>query len=237
MSDVLTQLQEDVAAMLQAEGFFAEIAVIMERAGTPENDAKVALETRTKQAGKVGACVLVSMPTLTTDAPSAPGPHTRAVLLLRALVRPRIAASAGGAQVTAEQIGLALVQTLQLRGWRQGLTLTVETQALQPVDGLPEGTMGYDVAVGTALPLARQARAQMVGFTLAGSLPSVTVTLASETAGAVMYYTTDGSYPWSGNEAASLYTTPITITSGCTVRAVAYHEAFAASSISEKLIS
>ena len=41
--------------------------------------------------------------------------------------------------------------------------------------------------------------------------------------GSTVYYTTDGSFPGSGNANAIQYTTPFTVTSGTIVRTAAYN--------------
>jgi hypothetical protein len=51
-----------------------------------------------------------------------------------------------------------------------------------------------------------------------------TVTLIDQQSGggSLLYYTTDGSFPGSGNPNATQYTTPFTVSSGTTVRTAAY---------------
>ena len=46
--------------------------------------------------------------------------------------------------------------------------------------------------------------------------------ISCETPGAAIYFTTDGSLPWSGNLAATLYTAPVEITEAGEFFAAAY---------------
>jgi hypothetical protein len=58
--------------------------------------------------------------------------------------------------------------------------------------------------------------------TIAVGTGPVTVTLSCTTSGAAIYYTTDESFPWSGNTTATLYAAPVTVTASCNFRACAH---------------
>ena len=57
----------------------------------------------------------------------------------------------------------------------------------------------------------------------AAAAQTVTLTDQQPGGGSTVYYTTDGSFPGSGNANAIQYTTPFTVTSGTIVRTAAYN--------------
>jgi hypothetical protein len=209
------EVQTAVASLLEADSVVGAVAVIQERRGTPESDAKAALETRLQKAGKSGAAVVVGMPVLTLAGSEAPGPFLTATVPVRILVRPRMAAGPAGVQVTVEELTTRALQTLHLMMWKTGQTLTVDAPGASPVEDLPEGTVGYDLAVSTKLQLVPLSR--MPGVTITQANGEVTLTCTDATA--LIRYTMNDSWP--GPEATQ-YTSALTATAGVTVRAVAY---------------
>lgn len=74
-------------------------------------------------------------------------------------------------------------------------------------------------------------------ITLAGSLPSVTATVTCATAGASIYYTTDGTQPYAGNAGATLYSVPVTVEVASVFRARAFKSGSFPSNVALKNIS
>jgi len=78
-------------------------------------------------------------------------------------------------------------------------------------------------------------RVGSVSIGTSGALPAVTVTLTCGTAGASIYYTTDGTLPWSGN--GTLYAAPFAVAAAGTVRALAFKTGLFPNIVTSKAIS
>ena len=186
---------------------------------------------------KRGAGVLVLMPVADVAHADIPGPFLEPfVVSALILENPLLNYGPLGTNQTAENI---LVRYLQLlHQWSPAGTIPgcviAKTNA---ISGLPKeysdkGLVGYTVNLQTKLGLDQLARTICPTITPAGGAAPQTVTLASATAGAALYYTTDGSTPFSSNSLAQPYNgTPITIGTACLLRVGAQRAGLAPSDI------
>jgi hypothetical protein len=83
-------------------------------------------------------------------------------------------------------------------------------------------------------PFAQNKPQQCVDVTLTAD--NLDVTLATATDGATIYYTTDGSFPWSGNSEAEIYAGEFSVDSGTTVRAAAYKSGLDGSNVLTRIV-
>jgi hypothetical protein len=216
--------QEDIAARLSADEFFRNVTpVLLQRRGITENDVQVALGTMTP--GQVmGTVAIVLMPTLATDAPDAPGPRGNVVYTVQVIDYPLVRRqSAGGSQVSAEQITDRVRQIIHRFGTGRGQVLYWAGQS--PIQ-VPVGRVSYGVRFRCLSMDQPPPSCATPGISPASGTGPLSVTLSCQTAGASIYYSLDGSYPSAVGAAATpptsfLYSAPFTADAGAFIRAVA----------------
>jgi len=244
---LLDTLQEDMAARLCADAWFDDITVLLMQKGVTENDVQNALLTLNEKSGKMGVCVVV-MP-LAVEVPDE-DPHS-----IRMDALPCVAVfetplvnrdiEAGG---TGKKLYQIAIRTLRLfHKWNPGIatTFNADQRAVVPFNA-PVGSNGLYINFRARSALDKATKVQPVLIT--GTAEAVS--LSCNTAGASIYYTTDGSYPWVGTElnpsTATRYgvvmtslageqivtldgtdidalAQPFAVAAGTTVRAAAYH--------------
>lgn len=228
--DILAQLQADFAARLNSLAYFSTIEVISLSAfptgGRTKPESVEALLDRIQQSlaglneknGKVGACIVVPLPNLDGRYPNVPGPQVRLRLSVQILINPILNEGATGTQKALSEIALNVIQAGHHFQLQNVAGLTAGDDAFSP--GVDE-EKGLLVGVVTFESLLQLDQPSSVAIPVA-SVAS-TVTLTCSTAGAAIYYTVDGTLPWSGNAGALLYSAPFaTPSAGTIVRAAAY---------------
>ena len=218
MNDPILQVQLDIVGRLESDPFFSDLPIIQERKGVTEKEVAEALNIRLKKDGKTGAAIIVMMPERSVQNPDAPGPQNVVSTTLRVLTIPLLAQAIGGAKKEASRIGLYLQQIFHL--WQVGPTTVQNTKVLPYNDG--QGTTGEDVILESflQLPWAQKTLPARISGTASA------VTLTSNTAGASLFYSTDGSFP------SSPYTAPFSATG--LVRSRATSTGLAGSDIAEQ---
>jgi len=219
----LDKLQRMMADRLRADSFFADIAILEERKGVTSDDVLTALSTMNERNGKLGACVMVRMAMREARSPDLPSPEHRVTLPVAVFETPLFnRAEPQGTLKTADLISQHVERVLH--GFQaHDLSASLHTEGTIP-DNYQDGTLELVVnfstqTFGQYLPVVSMPRIEVS----AGE-----ATLTSNTAGASIYYTLDGSYP--GTD-ASLYSVPFSVNAGQTVRAVAYKANHTASSL------
>jgi hypothetical protein len=219
----IESVQPDVYNKLLSEAYFANIAVFSIREKRLDTEVNRALSGLQGRNGKGGATIEVLMPTLKTAMPDTAGPVC--ILEQKFIVKeqPTVNLGANGTGLTCEQIAVNLAQTFQLF-FLGG-----------PMQGFYAGAAFYKyVATGSDKPFVAIQVVLNATFVLtalqrtvapAAAAAAETVTLADQQpgGGSTIYYTTDGSFPGSGNPTATQYTTPFTVASGTIVRTAAYN--------------
>ena len=241
----LQQLQLDIFGRLSGADYFSDVALYLIRprsrqeATLIQTNIEKALAGMETKNGKAGVCCRVEMPYLDVEQPELPGPYTAIVVTIRVIENPLVNMSSAGTEKSAEDIGTEVLSELhQWVPWGSGniqRALFAEKKALEPVPELiDEGKIAYDAVLRTRREITPEPRAQMPAITLATG----TITITPMTAGGTTYYTLDGSYPWLGNAAATLYSVPFPApVSGAQVRAVTYKSALQASNLASLTIS
>lgn len=202
MNDPVFQLQSDVWGCVSGHPFFADVACINNERGVIGDDIEAALKLFTSRNGKKGASVVVDRPLRRVEKPDAPGPEMVVIVPVTIAEMPLINRVAGGTGRTTEELASELMSLLH--GWRpSGMVseLYCAEDAVSP-------TVGNDRVIATEVqfrcrmrfaPGVRVATPVISGDSTAG------VGIAVNMPGAVIYYTTDGSWPWPGNGAAERY--------------------------------
>jgi hypothetical protein len=240
---VLEQLQLDIGAIVQSAVYFNNVPVTIVRpradltATMIQTRIDQALQGLTSQNGGTGVAVVVDMPQGDVPQPDIPGPQLYLLCPIRVIENPLINMGAGGTLKSCEDLGLAVLNLFAPRFFQDsGSSIVPDKNAMEPNrDYLQRNLVAYDVRLRMKMGLQGPAKTPMPA--ISGSVASgVTILVPS---GATIYYTLDGSYPWSGNPTALLLASPdpITVTTGTLVRAVATMPNQLASDLAAKLVS
>ncbi|HTJ77942.1 MAG TPA: chitobiase/beta-hexosaminidase C-terminal domain-containing protein [Rariglobus sp.] len=221
MSSLHERLQLDLYTRYLSDSFFADIEVSLIRPRAKAGFAQIyeqieqVLGGIKKKAGKAGASVQVLMPASDQLDPNVPGPRLDVLLTVRIQEIVPINLGPVGTGKTAEEIAEHCIQLgHQFTPFGGNILLF---SSMVPTDAFdPRVTVDVSFSVKSGLqPVPKVARP---AITAGGSLA---FTLSCATAGAAIYYTTDGTYPGSGNTTATLYTGAVTLEAAATVRAAA----------------
>jgi len=240
----LQQLQLDIFGRLSGADYFSDIALYLIRPRSRQEALLIqtnienALLGMEKKNGLAGVACRVEMPYIDVEKPELPGPYTAIVATIRVIENPLVNMSNAGTEKSAEDIGSEVLSELHhWVPWGSGniqRALFAEKRALEPVQELiAQGKIAYDAVLKTRREIPPGPRAPIPVITLGVG----TVTISSSLPGNQTYFTIDGSYPWSGNTAATLYSTPFAApASGSVVRAVTYKSGLQASNVSSLTI-
>lgn len=229
MSDrFLIQLQEDIAARVQADEVFRNMAVITERSGDPVNEIEKATGIVRGKAGSVGLCMVVLQIAGNVENPNEPGPVLDLVVTVRVMENPTLNNTGIEALTAARRI------TRLLHHYSPGglaSCLVGLTPCIAPTRD-PIAPVAYDVRFGTRdagfVNGDKVLDPQIV--TQSETVPAI-VTITCETPGATILVTTDESSPYPGNRRAIPYTGSITLTEPCILRAAAHRSGLMSSNV------
>ena len=213
--DSLEYAQEMFAGRIAADPYFADIAVLEQHKGVTDDDIRTALSTLNPTGGKLGACVVVLMPSLKPENGNAPSPTYKIQLVVQVIDYPAANLGESGTGKSVEQIAQRVRQLCHLLTTGEKSAWTFAGCDPLPVE---EGSNSYGVAFAREsgdphLPKVANVKAESTG-------PN-TLALSCATSGAAIRYTLDGTYPAASNAGAALYTAPIAIAEPCTLLAVA----------------
>lgn len=217
MPDPLEYAQEMFAGRIAADSYFADITVLQQRKGVTDDDIRQALGTLSEKGGKLGACVVVLMPSLKPENGNAPSPTYKIQLVVQVIDMPLLNLGKSGTGKSAEQIAQRVRQLCHLLTTGEKSAWTFAGCDPLPVE---EGSNSYGVTFTRESGDPHLPKVANVKAEHSGSGP-VSIALSCTTAGAVIRYTIDGTYPAANNAAAVLYTEPLDISEPCTLLAVA----------------
>lgn len=202
MRDPIELDQEDFYARLLAHPTFFDVKILLQRKGVTDNDVQTALDVfNDRGAGKLGSCIIVLMPSLEPESPNAPGPLYKIVQTVQVIEMPLVSQGDTGSGLSAEVMAGHVRRLFQ--HFANGFGGTYTFAGMEPV--LLEGKIAYGVKFERKAGDAGVARCATPIITASAETAPANITIASGTAGADVYYTTDGSYPSSSNTAALLY--------------------------------
>jgi hypothetical protein len=150
---------------------------------------------------------------------NAPTPFHQAVITIRCFTNPNVNGSSDGTGKLVEDIAQRVWQLLH---WYNALGVASPLK-ITGDDSITDliGVASRDVTLEAYIIHDNLTKCVMPTISPNGGTLAA-VTLATTTSGASIYYTVDGTYPWSGNTGASLYASPFTPSAACTLRAVAH---------------
>lgn len=231
--DLLRRVQEDAYGRLLAEPQLATVALVLERKAVTPAELQRILSARGARGGKVGLCILVQRPVFN---PGADDSSLRGQLVQAFTIIEHPALNAGdlGDGRSAEEIAADVLQLFAFAA------CTVPGQAFSPFaggavvsDNSFEGFNAWEVRLQLFGAIARDARCGTPLIDPDSGSHAGPITLTTATAGAGIYYTTDGTYPSSESSTAHLYSAPLTLAAACTLRTAAEKAGLQQSQISE----
>jgi hypothetical protein len=222
----LQSFQLDAAARLESAAFFVNVPIFVFRpraaltAAEIQDKINASLGALTGQNGKSGLAVTVLMPLLNDQKPDLPGPYLHLRCTVRVQENVMVNMGVNGTGIACEDAAIAVSQILHQ--WTPGGVAGIvraAPDAIRP-NAVFEGRVTYDVNVESELDLACLPKTFQTFVTEAGG----TVTITCNDGSAAIYYTLDGTAPWSGNAGAVLYDGPFAAPeAGTLIRAAAYN--------------
>jgi hypothetical protein len=237
VSSPIEQLQADLHGRIVSLDELSGVFVALAR--PRDKNETLLIETKLDQAlgilkganGKSGAAMIVQMPVVTVPNPDLPGPRLVAKVTVRVMENPLINMGGSGTQLSAETLGLEILNKCHMWQRSNHATVTADAEAMVPVLE-DKAVIAYDVTLTQPLGLAPVANTLRPSIAVAGY--EITLT-CGETAR--IYYTTDGTFPGPSNPAAGEYTAAVTLQGACTVRAAAFAAGKPGSPILEQSIT
>jgi len=234
----LTQLRDDLVARASADDWFSDINVLSEKKADIISAIEKSIGPLRAKGGKSGTCIVVMSPVATDEMADVPAAILHPQIAVRVLENPLINNSGVGTKKAALSTAKRLVMLFKHFQASGGFTALVpEKPTIVPVAD-PVAPVAYEVRFRCRDDDGETtAKVKPVAISPAGGAPPLAVTLACATEGAAIYYTTDGSFPWSGNPQATLYSAPFSVTTPLTVRAGAFLSGSFASDVASRLFS
>jgi hypothetical protein len=201
MSSRVAQLQADLFALISAEAYFSDIVVYLNNEGLSASDIATAIKCQVDKDGKKGAAVIVDEVLRDVPNPDPMGPNFRLILPVGVYVHPGLNFGTGGTGKTIDEITDEICNAVHGRKVHPNINqIHNDKTAVTPVVD-KNGLKVREILFASSLCLAKPSR--VATPTLSGNAAAVSITCNTD--GAVIYYTTDGSYPWSGNSTATRF--------------------------------
>ena len=225
---LLNDLQEDLRDRLLADSYFTDIDVLDESRDLTQEITN-SLSALSAKGGKAGTSVIVMQLTASVSMPNVKNPVLDFDIAVRVLEEPIVNRDATNGTLK-EALTTARVILRLLHHYIPGgyaTCIVADDPAIVPVED-PFASVAYEVRFkckeADPEPYLKAAT-PTIG--VAGGGP-FTITLTQADADSI-YYTTDGTFPYSGNDNATLYSTPFNVNAGQLVRAVAFRSGYQAS--------
>lgn len=229
----LVKLQEDLTFKLLSEAALERINIVQLRKLVIESRLEIKLLTLTPRNGRIGCGAVVEMPALTVPSPNAPGPEGEFLISVLVLENPLYSMMATtGTLLQAEETALRVLEIGHRFFLRDVAEFNAAKNAVEPVES-EKGLVAYRVTFGFRHAATPAARVEVPVVSDTGGL----VTLTCATAEADIYYTTDDSFPGSGNPAAQRYLEPFTVDNDTVLRVAAYRSDLTGSDVDRGTIT
>lgn len=220
MSSTLELDQDDMTARLTADSVCGLVTVFSQRKGITENDVQTRLAALNSKGGLVGLVLIVLMPKLIPQEANTPGAMYATRYTVQVIDWPAVRRiPTGGIEISAESMAERVRQILHFASFGRGQSLFFD--GMDPLPMSDPNQISYAInfrKMGADTPVTKVANVLISPTT--GTVPQL-ITMTCGTVGAVIWYTTDGSYPSSVNPTATQYTAPFTQSVAATIRAIA----------------
>ena len=220
----LPDLQAELLARAKADEYLGAVCIVDERVGDITKSINEALGLVTAVSGKLGACIILQQPIASNAYNEIPGGLLQLDINFLVLEDVTLNSDAtAGTLKTALALARRLVRVFQhFSPVGVGQPLVTKTPCITPTEP-PQGDLAYNVGF-TTIEADSDAFLKVAPPVISpntGAAPQ-TVTITCATSGAAIWYTLDGSAPWSGNPTALLYTAPVNVLAAGKLRAAAF---------------
>ena len=219
--NLLINAKTDLYYRLLGDEMLAPVSILIDDEHDLANRAKVQAGPSNVRAGKTGASVTVSaVAVLSLNSGETPTPLMALSCVFEVMEDVIINDGSDGTGINAGEIVARLIQLLHQSHFDHrftGLRLSPSAPVVE-IDAEKNGHRGYAVTfVADQMAITNVATCASVAIDNNAGV----ITLTCNTSGTTIYYTTNGTYPGSGNTAATVYSTPFTPSAGVTIRAAA----------------
>jgi hypothetical protein len=229
MPDQLLQDQLDLYGRLLADPVLVPVSILLESKGVSEADIDQSLSVLNERGGKIGACLVVLMPTLTPDSPNAPGPFHTIRQTVQVIEQPLFNLDAtAGTLLPASALAERVRQLGHHFAGIPGLSYAFAGMEPAVVDA---GKVSYLVSFQRRANDASLPRVNTPTISASQPAAPATVTLACTTPAAAITYSLDGSYP------TTPYTAPFVVATTSTIRTAATATGFQQSNIAQLTVT
>jgi len=224
MSATLKQLQDELKARLESDAYFSDLNVVSLSQADFASAIEQAVADLTPKAGKIGAFVVVGVGSQPLDGVDTAGPLFGAIQIAiiateNPLLNNDAATGTGKAAFEICKEAARVLHHYRPEGLAE--TIYVDPAGVTPAPAPSDAHVSYRLPVRIPDNWSPAAKVAMPVLSADVATPC-TVTMTCSTSSATIYYTTDESYPASGNTHATLYTAPLSLSKAATIRAVAY---------------
>lgn len=232
MSDlILSELQADIAARLQADDVCGRVRIVTERKADVLGEITTAIASANAKGGVKGLAIVVLQIVGDDSAVDYPVPVLELRPAVRILENPVM-----NTAKDLDALTLAYRVALLFKLW----TCHGKTSPFAPdapnIIGVedPIAPLAYDVRwVSFQRNVQNNRKVATPTITPDSGASPQTVAIACATPGAVIWFTLDDSYPAPGAPGSTRYTGPVDVTAALNLRAVAYLQDFIASDAAE----
>lgn len=230
--DFLTNLQSDVYGLLMATPSLALARKIQDDKGDLEATVENELATSNDESGKCGLAIIVLAAEAESGGKDLPGPPLKVRINVQCIELVELNRSeSDGTQIRSSAAAIRVLQALH----QTSLGGQVLSNSPNPIQPLPmrAGFVAHLVSLQTVLHNLQPNRTA----TVFPEWISNTLVLTCRTAGAVIFYTVDGSFPAAWNPSRIQYAGPIaSLPAGTFVRFAGYAASMNPSDLGEILI-
>lgn len=221
LDNLLIASKWDLYYRLRADPTLDDVPILVDDEHDLDTRAQIEKGPGNYRNGKTGACIIIAdMAVSGMESNNTPTPLMEVAFLIECLEDVLINAGVDGTGINAGKLAARVTQSLHLLHVDDrfsGLALD-KNEGIVEIAMKQKGHRGYSLRfTAGSCAFAKVANVQPVTATFDGGA----ITLACGTSGAAIYYTTNGSYPSSANDEATLYTAPVSLASGTLVRAAA----------------
>jgi hypothetical protein len=217
--NIFDYITQDMVDRINSDEYFTDIAAFHWHKGDISAEVQRAIGTVAAKSGKSGICAVVMPPMMDDDYGNVTVPALAPKYTVRILENPVINDGASGTQKSALAVAARIAAIFKLyQGQGKHSCFRPGKPFVVPVKD-EVAPVAYDVVFSTQEQMLTMAKVVPPTILPAGgAVIPTSVTMGCATFGASIYYTTDGTYPGSGNTAATLYTGAISWTTAAVVR-------------------
>lgn len=245
-NQILDRLPFELASRLQSDPFFSNIPVVVAVKGNVAQEFQRQQAVITEKSGQRGVAVIVLQIVADDIYPGIPGAPMKLKPAFQVIENVEMNNDANGTGKSARMVARQIIKNIKISGLRgivQGLKCAMP--AIEPVDIKDLGDACVSEQVNFECQEFSNEQFLYCSPPTIAEAAGYTVALSCVTAGAQVWYTTDGSFPFPGpankftGSTAQLYTAPLAVGLNVplTIRACAYLNAYTGGTTTDYIAS